>query len=175
MIDAVDNRLSHIANGVIHSDAGEDLALRLLALHEGIAAIIGEFGPTAAAVETTLANKNPASTLKLGMARGAALLTAARLDVPVREYLPMIVKKAVVGSGHADKRQVETMVRRLLPGTQIAASDAADALAVAICHAHNKETTTRWNEARLRAQQSTKAERATTAGRTQSGRPLVTS
>jgi crossover junction endodeoxyribonuclease RuvC len=97
-----------------------------------------------------LSNKNPSSTLKLGMARAVALLGPARLGVPVGEYLPMIVKKAVVGTGHADKVQVQTMVRHMLPGCEISTADAADALAVAICHAHHLATAGRWTAAEAR-------------------------
>ena len=147
VIEAEGNRLRHVANGVVRSDPGKPVAERLLELHIGIAKIMETYRPTAAAVETTLANKNPASTLKLGMARGIALFTPASRDVEVGEYLPMIVKKAVVGTGHADKHQVETMVRRLLPGCEISASDAADALAVAICHAHHLATAGSWSAA----------------------------
>ena len=145
VIDAQDGRLSHVANGVIRSDADGDLAARLVELKCGIDQVIASYAPTHAAVEETLANKNPSSTLKLGMARGAALLAAALAELPVTEYLPMIVKKSVVGTGHAGKQQVETMVRHLLPGCEIACADAADALAVAICHAHNLETRLGWS------------------------------
>ncbi len=144
VIEADGNHLRHMANGVVVSDAKDDLAERLLQLHRGIAEVVKTYAPVAAAVEVTLANKNPASTLKLGMARGIALLTPALNGLPVAEYLPMIVKKAVVGTGHADKEQVEMMVGRLLPGCTIAAPDAADALAVAICHSHHQATSRRW-------------------------------
>jgi len=144
VIEAEGNHLRHIANGVVVSDAKADLAQRLLQLHRGIADVVESYEPDTAAVEVTLANKNPSSTLKLGMARGVALLTPALSGLPVAEYLPMIVKKAVVGTGHADKEQVEMMVGRLLPGCSIAAPDAADALAVAICHSHHHTTGQRW-------------------------------
>ena len=144
VIDAEGNRLRHVANGVVVSDGKADLAQRLLQLHRGLAAVVAAHRPDTAAVEVTLANKNPSSTLKLGMARGIALLTPALDGLPVAEYLPMIVKKAVVGTGHADKDQVAMMVGRLLPGCSIAAPDAADALAVAICHAHHASTGRQW-------------------------------
>jgi crossover junction endodeoxyribonuclease RuvC len=144
VIDAEGNHLRHVANGVVVSDGKADLAERLLQLHRGIAEVVAEHNPQTAAVEVTLANKNPSSTLKLGMARGIALLTPALSGLEVAEYLPMIVKKAVVGTGHADKQQVEMMVTRLLPGCKPAAADAADALAVAICHAHNLATGRQW-------------------------------
>jgi crossover junction endodeoxyribonuclease RuvC len=140
VIDAEGNHLRHVANGVVKSDGKADLAERLLQLHRGIAEVVAQYRPDAAAVEVTLANKNPSSTLKLGMARGIALLTPALAGIAVAEYLPMIVKKSVVGTGHADKDQVGMMVARLLPGCSPATADAADALAVAICHAHNLAT-----------------------------------
>lgn len=137
-------RLGHVANGVIESDERLDLARRLVQLHEGIIAILRRYEPEEAAVEATLVNKNASSTLKLGLARGVALMTPASLGLPVDEYLPMIVKKAVVGTGHAAKQQVDDMVRRLLPACEIASADAADALAVAICHSHHRATRQRW-------------------------------
>ena len=149
VIEADDNRLRHVANGVVSSDPAQPVAARLVQLHEGIAAVLAEYGPEEAAVETSLSNKNPASTLKLGMARGIALLTPALAAVPVAEYLPMIVKRAVVGTGHASKEQVAMMVGHLLPGCEIATADAADALAVAICHAHSAASTRRWGAAEV--------------------------
>ncbi|MBM3557654.1 MAG: crossover junction endodeoxyribonuclease RuvC [Alphaproteobacteria bacterium] len=130
------NRLRHVAHGVVTSDAKDDLAMRLKAIHDGVAAAIAEHGPAEAAVEETFVNKNPVSTLKLGLARGVVLLAPAEAGLPVREYPPNQVKKAVVGVGHAEKHQVQMMVARLLPGVEIDGADAADALAVAICHAH---------------------------------------
>jgi crossover junction endodeoxyribonuclease RuvC len=150
VIEAEGNRLRHVANGVVTSVPEDDLAARLLQLSKGIEEVLRAYDPTAAAVETTLSNKNPSSTLKLGMARAVALLGPARLGVPVGEYLPMIVKKAVVGTGHADKVQVQTMVRHMLPGCEISTADAADALAVAICHAHHLATAGRWTAAEAR-------------------------
>ena len=147
VIEVDGNRLRHVANGVVSSDPAQPVAARLVQLHEGISAVLAEYGPEEAAVETSLSNKNPASTLKLGMARGIALLTPALGAVPVAEYLPMIVKQAVVGTGHASKEQVAMMVGRLLPGCEIATADAADALAVAICHAHSAASTRRWGAA----------------------------
>jgi len=145
VIDAEGNRLRHVANGIVTSDRKAELAERLLQLHRGLAEVVAAHRPETAAVEVTLANKNPSSTLKLGMARGIALLTPALDGLSVAEYLPMIVKKAVVGTGHADKEQVAMMVARLLPGCAVAAPDAADALAVAICHAHHVSTGRRWD------------------------------
>lgn len=151
LIEAEDNRLRHIANGVVAPDPSEDLARRLVRLHDGLAEVLAGYTPDEAAVETTLANRNPESTLKLGMARGVALLTASLGGVPVVEYLPMVVKRAVVGTGHAAKQQVAMMVGRLLPGCTIATPDSADALAVAICHAHSAASTRRWNAADAQA------------------------
>ena len=152
VIEAGGNRLRHLANGVVTSDPTRSLAERLVQLHEALAAVLAAHGPDEAAVETSLANKNPASTIKLGMARGIALLTPALIGLPVTEYLPMIVKKAVVGTGHAKKEQVAMMVGRLLPACTINGADAADALAVAICHAHTAASGRRWAEAEARAQ-----------------------
>ncbi|WP_119168615.1 crossover junction endodeoxyribonuclease RuvC [Algihabitans albus] len=145
VIEAEGSRLAHVANGVVRSDGALDLARRLVQLKQGIEAVFAEFAPEQAAVEETLANQNPGSTLKLGMARGVALLVPALVGIPVAEYLPMIVKKSVVGTGHAKKDQVEMMVGRLLPGCEIATPDAADALAVAICHAHMAATGAAWS------------------------------
>ena len=143
VVEANDNRLRHVANGVISSDAGPDLAQRLMQLHEGLAVAIARYSPGEAAVEKTFVNCNPVSTLKLGQARGVALLVAAQGGLSVAEYSPNLVKKAVVGTGHAAKKQIQMMVRMLLPGCFIASADAADALAVAICHVHHRETALR--------------------------------
>lgn len=150
VIEAEGAHLSHVANGVIESDETRDLPRRLVQLHEGLARVIEAYEPAEAAVEASLVNRNPTSTLKLGVARGAILLAPALAGLPVAEYLPNIVKKAVVGTGHAAKRQVVDMVQRLLPGVEIAAADAADALAVAICHSHHAQTR-RWTAARAAA------------------------
>ena len=136
VIDVDGPRLSHVANGVCRSGSG-DLAVRLLALFDALSAVVDEFRPELAAVESTFVNKDGAGTLKLGQARGVALLVPARAGLPVGEYAPNAVKKTVVGVGHADKGQVAHMVRMLLPGVEIAGPDAADALALAICHAHH--------------------------------------
>ena len=144
VIESAGSRLSHVANGMISTDASRELGDRLVQLKQGIEEILEAYAPNEAAVEETLANRNPSSTLKLGMARGVALLAPSLAGIPVSEYLPMIVKKAVVGTGHAKKEQVAMMVERLLPGCVIAGADSADALAVAICHAHNRSTRTAW-------------------------------
>jgi crossover junction endodeoxyribonuclease RuvC len=144
VIESEGARLRHVANGVVESDQRLDLARRLVQLDEGLLEVLSRYRPEEAAVEVSLVNKNAGSTLKLGLARGVALLTPAKYGLPVAEYLPMIVKKAVVGTGHAGKEQVQTMVRHLLPGCAIANPDAADALAVAICHSHHAATGRRW-------------------------------
>ena len=139
VIGVKDNRLAHIADGVVLTDSKLSLAERLLQIQNGLQKIIEQYHPDEAAVEEIFVNKNPVSTLKLGQARGVALVVPARLGIPVSEYLPNLIKKTVVGSGHAAKEQVQMMVRTLLPGCDIATADAADALAVAICHAHHRQ------------------------------------
>lgn len=139
IIDAEGNRLKHVGQGVIGTRDGTALAARLGEIYRGLGAVLDRFLPDAAAVEETFVNKNPASTLRLGMARGVVLLAPAERGIPVFEYATNLVKKSVVGVGHADKVQVQMMVRRLLPGAA-GGADAADALAVAICHAHHSAT-----------------------------------
>ncbi len=142
VIDVEGNRLRHVAHGAVKVPGEGSLAERLCALFEAVAAVIAEQRPTEAAVEETFVNVNPGSTLKLGQARGVVMLAPARAGLPVFEYSANLVKKSVVGAGHADKRQVAMMVGRLLPGV-VATADAADALAVAICHAHHRATAKR--------------------------------
>jgi len=137
IVESHGNRLTHIANGTVKSDSKKSLAERLVELHDGLTAVLAEWQPHSCAVEETFVNKNPTSTLKLGQARGIALLVPAMAGIPVAEYTPNHVKKSVVGAGHAAKEQVEAMVQILLPGVKINGPDAADALAVAICHAHH--------------------------------------
>jgi crossover junction endodeoxyribonuclease RuvC len=137
VIRAEGSRLSHVANGRIATNAKQELGARLVELDRALTQLLAEFEPAAAAVEEVFVNKNPQSTLKLGQARGVALLAAAKAGIVVGEYAPSLVKKAVVGTGAAEKAQVHAMVSRLLPGVEIAGSDAADALAVAICHVHH--------------------------------------
>jgi crossover junction endodeoxyribonuclease RuvC len=136
LIQAEGNRLSHIANGQLKTDTSAPLAERLADLCRKLEAMIAEHVPETAAVEEVFVNKNPQSTLKLGQARGVALMCAANAGMAVGEYSPTLVKKAVVGTGGAEKAQVHAMVSLLLPGAKIAGPDAADALAVAITHAH---------------------------------------
>lgn len=142
VIEIEGNRLRHVAHGVIKVAGERSLAERLCELFDGVAAVVTAQRPVEAAVEETFVNVNPGSTLKLGQARGVVLLAPARAGLPVFEYAANLVKKSVVGVGHADKRQIATMVGRLLPGVE-AADDAADALAVAICHAHHRATAKR--------------------------------
>ncbi len=137
MIRAEGNRLSHLANGHIRTDAKRALCARLVTLHEALVAVLEAHRPAAVGVEEVFLNDNPQSTLKLGQARGVVLLAAARGGMQVGEYAPRLVKKAVVGVGAAEKAQVHDMVSRLLPGARIVGADAADALAVAITHAHH--------------------------------------
>ncbi len=138
LIEADGNRLRHIADGVIPTDAENSVPERLRALHDALATLLAEHQPHEAAIEESYVNRNGTTTLKLGYARGVALLAPALAGIPVTEYAAKSVKLAVVGTGGADKVQVQMMVRRLLPGAVIRRADAADALAVAICHAHHR-------------------------------------
>jgi len=140
VIDVVGNRASFVACGSVTSDAEVSLAERLLALHEGLAAVIARHEPDEAAVEETFVNRDATATLKLGQARGIALLVPAQAGLPVAEYAPNAVKKAVVGAGHAEKAQVRMMIGVLLPRASYDSHDAADALAVALCHSHHRGT-----------------------------------
>lgn len=130
------NRLVHVANGQVRTDPAASLAERLVTIDRELAEVILAHRPDHAAVEEVFVNKNPQSTLKLGQARGVALLAAARAGIPVAEYATRLVKKAIVGTGSADKAQIQAMLKVLLPGAKVAGPDAADALAVAIAHAH---------------------------------------
>ena len=143
IVDVEGNRLRHVADGIVRSDARLSLAERLAQLHRGVLAIIAEWQPQEAAVEQTFVNKNPESTLKLGQARGVILLAPALAGLVVGEYAATLVKQAVVGTGRAAKDQVGMMVRTLLPGCMVESPDAADALAVAICHSHHRATAAR--------------------------------
>jgi crossover junction endodeoxyribonuclease RuvC len=142
VIDVDGNHLRHVAHGVIKVAAERALAARLSDLFDGVAAVIAEHKPLEAAVEETFVNVNPGSTLKLGQARGVVMLAPARAGLPVFEYAANLVKKSVTGAGHAEKHQIAMMVGRLLPGIE-ATADAADALAIAICHAHHRATVSR--------------------------------
>lgn len=143
VIDVAGGGLAYAGCGVVATDRRLPLAGRLVRLAAGLEAVIARFAPDEAAVEETFVNCNAVSALRLGQARGIALMVPARAGLPVAEYLPNLVKKTVVGSGHAAKEQVQMMVRTLLPSSPPAASDAADALAVAICHAHHLATARR--------------------------------
>jgi crossover junction endodeoxyribonuclease RuvC len=136
VVDVDGQRIRHVANGVCQS-VGTELAARLCSLHEALTAVLRAYLPETAAVEQTFVNKDAAGTLKLGQARGIALLVPAQAGLPVAEYAPNAVKKVVVGVGHAEKAQVAHMVRLQLPGVDLAGPDAADALAIALCHAHH--------------------------------------
>lgn len=136
VVDVAGSRMRHVANGVVTSGEG-DLSQRLLRLFEGLTEVIARHAPDQAAVEHTFVNKDATGTLKLGQARAMSLLAPARAGLPVAEYAPNAVKKAIVGVGHADKSQVDHMVRMMLPGVELAGPDAADALAIALCHAQH--------------------------------------
>jgi crossover junction endodeoxyribonuclease RuvC len=151
LIDAIGNRLRHVANGEVTPDPGLPIAERLRRIHVALTEVVRRYEPATAAVEETFVSRNAASTLKLGLARGIALLVPAEAGIEVAEYAARLVKKAVVGSGRADKAQVAAMVGRLLPGAAIAGDDAADALAVAICHAHHMATHRTWHGSRPEA------------------------
>jgi len=136
VVDVEGNRLTYVADGTVSPNAKQDLARRLRDLHEGLAQVLANFDPDEAAVEETFVNKNPGTTLRLGEARGVVVLAPALAGLPVAEYSANRIKKSIVGAGHAAKEQVQMMVGRILPGCQFSSPDAADALAVAICHAH---------------------------------------
>lgn len=144
VVDTIGARLVHVANGRVTSDSDLSMGERLVQLHVGLTAILNEYAPHTAAVEETFVNKNPNSTLKLGLARGIAMLVPAQAGLPVAEYAANAIKKSVVGVGHAAKEQVQMMVSRLLPGVVLAGPDAADALAIAICHSHHAATRNVW-------------------------------
>ncbi len=146
VIEAHGSRITHVGNGLCRSD-GADLAARLLSLFEQLTEIVARFQPETAAVEQTFVNKDGAGTLKLGQARGIAMLVPAQAGLSVGEYAPNTVKKTVVGVGHADKRQIDHMVRLQLPGVEVAGPDAADALAIALCHAHHARASGRLDQA----------------------------
>ena len=138
IVEALGNSLKFVASGAIKPDVTMDLASRLCRLHEGLSEVLHAHRPDEAAVEQTFVNKNPASTLKLGQARAIAMLVPAQAGLVVSEYAPNAVKKAVIGVGHGDKRQIQLMVNMLLPKAHYDSDDAADALAIAICHIHSR-------------------------------------
>lgn len=138
IIDVEGNRLRHVDNGIIKTRSGDLLPLRLKTIYDGLTAILKEFSPQAVSIEQVFLAKNPRAALTLGHARGTAVLSAVNLDLEVHEYSALQVKSAVVGYGHAAKPQVQHMVKALLNLPEIAQEDAADALAVAICHANSR-------------------------------------
>jgi crossover junction endodeoxyribonuclease RuvC len=140
VVETLGNNLRFIASGTVTSDDKADLAQRLCQLHDGISAVLLEHAPDEAAVEQTFVNANAVSTLKLGQARGIAMLVPARAGLRVAEYAPNAVKKSVIGVGHGDKKQIHMMLRVLMPKAVFDGDDAADALAIAICHAHHRQS-----------------------------------
>ncbi|MER9415222.1 crossover junction endodeoxyribonuclease RuvC [Mesorhizobium sp. M0306] len=140
IVESLGNSLRFVASGTVRSDDKAALAVRLCQLHDGLAQILHAGMPHEAAVEQTFVNKDAAATLKLGQARGIAMLVPARAGLVVAEYAPNAVKKAVIGVGHGDKKQIHMMVKVLMPKATFDSDDAADALAIAICHAHHRQS-----------------------------------
>ncbi len=140
VIESLGSRLTFVASGLIKTTKDLPLSARLAQLDDGLAKVLRDWQPDAAAVEETFVNKNPRSTLKLGQARGVCLLAPARTGLIVHEYATNLIKKSIVGSGHATKDQMGMMIRTLLPASGAVSEDEADALAVAICHAHHAAT-----------------------------------
>lgn len=140
VIETSGNNLKFVAAGTVRSNDKCDLASRLSQLYEGLCGVLHQFMPAEAAVEQTFVNKDATATLKLGQARGIALLAPAQAGLPVAEYAPNSIKKAVIGVGHGEKQQIHMMVKVLMPRASFDTSDAADALAIAICHAHNRNS-----------------------------------
>ena len=138
IIEAEGTRLSYVSDGAVHSVTEDDLATRLLQIHQQIMAVLNEFQPDEAAIEETFVNKDARATLKLGQARGVVMLAPVLLKIPVAEYAPNVIKKSVVGNGHAEKDQVKHMVKILLPRAVMKTADSIDALAIAICHAQHR-------------------------------------
>jgi crossover junction endodeoxyribonuclease RuvC len=138
LIESEGNRLIHVACGSVETGERDELGVRLLAIHDGLVAVIERYQPQEAAVEATFVNTNAAATLKLGQARGIAMLVPAKAGLAVAEYAPNVVKKTVVGAGHGEKSQIRMMIGVLLPKADPQSEDAADALAIAICHAHHR-------------------------------------
>jgi crossover junction endodeoxyribonuclease RuvC len=138
VVDSLGSRLSFVAAGTVRPADKRPLAERLCEIHDGLAEVLATFAPAEAAVEATFVNRDAAATLKLGQARGVAMLVPARAGISVAEYAPNAVKKAIVGAGHAEKQQIRRMVTVLLPRATFDSDDSADALAIAICHAHHR-------------------------------------
>ena len=142
VIESAGSTLRFIAAGTVRSQDADALADRLRQIHDGLCGVFDEFAPDEAAVEATFVNKDASATLKLGQARGIAMVVPALRGLAVAEYAPNAVKKAVIGVGHGDKTQIAMMVKVLLPKARVEGSDAADALAIAICHAHHRQSVT---------------------------------
>jgi crossover junction endodeoxyribonuclease RuvC len=140
VVDVAGNRLIFVACGCVETNDRDDVAARLVAIHRGLARVLSEHRPQEAAVEATFVNKNAAATLKLGQARGVALLAPAQAGVSVAEYAPNLVKKTIVGAGHGEKAQIRMMISVLLPKAVPQSEDAADALAIAVTHAHHRQS-----------------------------------
>jgi crossover junction endodeoxyribonuclease RuvC len=140
VVEIAGNRLVFVGCGSVTTRDGDALAVRLLALHDGLTTIVAEFHPHEAAVEATFVNKDAKATLKLGQARGIAMVVPAKAGLPVAEYAPNLVKKSIVGVGHGDKTQVRMMIGVLLPKADPSSEDAADALAIAVTHAHHRQS-----------------------------------
>jgi crossover junction endodeoxyribonuclease RuvC len=140
VVEVDGTRLSFVACGSVVTDDKAALAVRLVTIHDGLVGVVGDFAPHEAAVEATFVNRDASATLKLGQARGVALLVPAKAGVPVAEYAPNLVKKTIVGAGHGDKAQIRMMVGVLLPKAAPESEDAADALAVAVTHAHHRQS-----------------------------------
>jgi crossover junction endodeoxyribonuclease RuvC len=140
VIEIVGNRLGFLGCGSVTTNDKDALSARLLTIHDGLMRILEEFRPDEAAVEQTFVNKNATATLKLGQARGIAMVVPARVGVTVAEYAPNLVKKSIVGAGHGDKTQVRMMIGVLLPKADPGSDDAADALAIAVTHAHHRQS-----------------------------------
>jgi len=140
VVEVDGNRLSYVACGSLATDDQAALATRLVTIHDGLARVVADFRPDEAAAEATFVNRDASATLKLGQARGVALLVPAKAGVPVAEYAPNLVKKTIVGTGHGDKAQIRMMVGVLLPKAAPESEDAADALAVAVTHAHHRQS-----------------------------------
>ena len=138
VVESIGSRLSFVAAGTVRVAESLPLAERLCAIHDGLARVVAEVAPHEAAIEATFVNRDAAATLKLGQARGVAMLVPALAGLAVAEYAPNAVKKAIVGAGHAEKRQIRMMVSVLLPRAEFDTDDSADALAIAICHAHHR-------------------------------------
>jgi crossover junction endodeoxyribonuclease RuvC len=141
VVDMTRNALVFVASGTISTDVAAELSLRLASLYDGLEHVLRNLGPGESAIENTFVNRDATATLKLGQARGVALVVPARAGLPVSEYAPNAVKKAVIGVGHGDKRQIQMMVKTLMPKAVFNTEHAADALAVAICHAHMRTVT----------------------------------